>query len=95
MERAKNPVPYLDMPIQHMSPTVLRRMGRKETPFSIIETIVAAARLAEDHVSTVMVGFPGRRRAISRRFDSVWSMPNSNASVVSSIRKRKARPPPA
>lgn len=61
MERAKNLVPYLDMPIQHMSPTVLRRMGRKETPFSIIETI-KRLRLALPKItlrSTVMVGFPG------------------------------------
>lgn len=61
MERAKHLVPYLDMPIQHMSPTVLRRMGRKETPFSIIETI-KRLRLALPKItlrSTVMVGFPG------------------------------------
>ena len=61
MARARHLVPYLDLPIQHMSPAVLKRMGRRETPFSILDT-VKRLRLAMPKItlrSTVMVGFPG------------------------------------
>jgi ribosomal protein S12 methylthiotransferase len=51
---------YLDVPFQHVSPTVLERMGRGSAPPP--EQVVALARQHLPHVSfrtTLMTGFPG------------------------------------
>ncbi len=61
MAREPRIVPYLDMPIQHGSDAVLRRMRRPERARTIRER-VAALREAIPHVAlrtTVIVGFPG------------------------------------
>jgi ribosomal protein S12 methylthiotransferase len=56
--------PYLDLPLQHASRRVLRRMGRRidEAPLDLVERI----RSAVPGISlrtTVMVGFPGETEA--------------------------------
>lgn len=54
-------LPYLDMPIQHASDTVLTRMGRRERQ-GMIRDLVAFIREAVPGVvlrTTVLVGFPG------------------------------------
>jgi ribosomal protein S12 methylthiotransferase RimO len=56
-------VPYLDVPLQHASPRILKRMGRPaENPLKLIERLRrwwpgAALR------TTLMVGFPGETEA--------------------------------
>lgn len=52
---------YLDMPIQHISNSVLRRMGRRGTKELIIENI-NKLRIAVHNIilrTTIIVGFPG------------------------------------
>ena len=52
-------VPYLDLPIQHASPRLLRRMGRRVTRSRLAE-IVAALRAREVAIrTTVIAGLPG------------------------------------
>ncbi|HUF25378.1 MAG TPA: 30S ribosomal protein S12 methylthiotransferase RimO [Gemmatimonadaceae bacterium] len=61
MARQPRIVPYLDMPIQHASDPVLRRMRRPERERTIRET-VARVRAAVPDVAlrtTCIVGFPG------------------------------------
>lgn len=54
-------LPYLDMPIQHISDRVLKRMNRHTTRRDIERVISWARELVPDIAlrSTVMVGFPG------------------------------------
>jgi ribosomal protein S12 methylthiotransferase len=53
--------PYLDLPLQHVSPDILSAMGRgghRETPWQLMERI--KSRTQGIHLrTTVMVGFPG------------------------------------
>ena len=64
MCRNKNIVKYLDMPIQHMSDTVLKRMRRQTTQENILKTVerIRAADPGFILRSTVIVGFPGETR---------------------------------
>jgi MiaB/RimO family radical SAM methylthiotransferase len=56
-------VPYLDMPLQHSSPSILRAMGRPVTdPLALIEKIRSWWPLVALR-TTVMVGFPGETPA--------------------------------
>lgn len=62
-EMAKNPkvCHYIDMPIQHASDAVLRRMGRHTTQAEIREKIAALRAAMPDIVlrTTLIAGFPG------------------------------------
>lgn len=62
-EMAKNPkvCHYIDMPIQHVSDSVLRRMGRRTTQAEIREKIAALRSAMPDIVlrTTLIAGFPG------------------------------------
>ena len=54
-------VPYLDIPLQHSSPTVLKAMGRRENP-EAIRALIARLRAAIPGLvlrTTMMTGFPG------------------------------------
>ena len=52
---------YLDIPIQHASDTILKRMGRKTTKQELTERIVRLRREIPDIVlrTTLITGFPG------------------------------------
>lgn len=52
---------YIDIPIQHISDRVLRRMGRRSTGASIIDTIRRLReRIPDIHIrTTLLVGYPG------------------------------------
>ncbi len=52
---------YIDIPIQHISDSVLRRMNRRDTSGSIDECIASLRRNIPDITirTTVMTGFPG------------------------------------
>lgn len=56
--------PYFDIPIQHVSDTVLKRMNRKSSSKSIRELITKLRKEIPDVVlrTTVMVGFPGETK---------------------------------
>ena len=60
MARLPNVVPYVDMPLQHASPSVLRRMQRPSVQKSL-ESIAHIREAMPDAVlrSTFIVGFPG------------------------------------
>ncbi len=54
-------VKYIDMPIQHISDSVLKRMGRKESSVSIIRKLEKLRNAGIAVRSTVMTGFPGEK----------------------------------
>jgi ribosomal protein S12 methylthiotransferase len=56
---------YIDLPIQHASPHVLRRMGRHYTDRDLREGIAAIRAQVPDVAlrTTVLVGFPGERES--------------------------------
>ena len=60
-----NICPYMDVPVQHVSNSVLRRMGRRVTKKTIERTIENARKTVPGMVlrTTVMVGFPGETDA--------------------------------
>lgn len=64
MSKHDNIVKYLDMPVQHMSNAVLKRMNRNTTYESILETVERIRAAHPDFIirSTVIVGFPGETR---------------------------------
>lgn len=61
MATCEKVVPYLDMPIQHVSDKVLKRMNRTTTQNEIRQVISWARELVPNIAlrTTVMVGFPG------------------------------------
>lgn len=66
-EMASNPLlaPYIDLPIQHASDRILKRMRRHET-IDLIRDKIQAIRKAMPQVilrTTVMTGFPGETEA--------------------------------
>lgn len=54
-------LPYLDMPIQHAHPDILRAMNRPENPAEVLRAIKRARELMPGACirTTAMVGFPG------------------------------------
>jgi len=61
METYEQICPYLDVPLQHVHPEVLKRMGRHsedENPRQLMDRIRSRKRLISVR-STLMVGFPG------------------------------------
>lgn len=61
MAARKNIVPYLDIPIQHIDNTVLRRMGRRDTAEGITRMIERIRNKLPGAVlrTSLIVGFPG------------------------------------
>jgi ribosomal protein S12 methylthiotransferase len=61
--------PYLDIPIQHVDPMILRAMGRGMDE-ATVGRLIDRIRSRNDRISlrtTVMVGFPGETEAAFRR----------------------------
>ncbi len=61
MQTEEKILPYIDMPIQHCSNTVLRRMGRRHTKEELQE-VMAKLRKAMPEIAirtTLITGFPG------------------------------------
>ncbi len=65
MAARPNIVKYIDLPIQHASNSVLRRMGRRDTKEKLRERLGKARELMPEVMlrTTVMVGFPGENDA--------------------------------
>jgi ribosomal protein S12 methylthiotransferase len=63
MAREPRLLPYLDMPVQHGSDRMLRRMRRPERRRTILERVAWLRGAVPDVVlrTTVIVGFPGER----------------------------------
>ncbi len=61
-------VPYLDLPLQHVSPTVLQAMGRPEKTGYVVALLDKLRRTVPGIVlrTTMMVGFPGETEADHR-----------------------------
>ncbi len=61
MATHKNIVPYLDIPIQHIDDSVLKRMGRRDTEASILQLLTKIRnKIPEITLRTsLIVGFPG------------------------------------
>lgn len=64
MSTHDNIVKYLDMPVQHMSDAVLKRMNRATTRQAVLDTVERIRKAHPDFIirSTVIVGFPGETR---------------------------------
>jgi ribosomal protein S12 methylthiotransferase len=97
-------LPYLDMPIQHASPRVLRLMGRWPGPTALSRTVRMLRRTVPGIAlrTTVMVGFPGERAADFRQvqtfirrtaFDHVGIFTYSREPGTSAFRYRPHVPP--
>jgi ribosomal protein S12 methylthiotransferase len=58
-------LPYLDMPLQHASPAVLKAMRRPAATEKVLERLAAGASICPELVmrSTFIVGFPGETEA--------------------------------
>jgi ribosomal protein S12 methylthiotransferase len=61
LSSAKKIVPYIDMPLQHINDTMLRRMSRKVTRKSTVELVTKLRQAIPGLVlrTTFIVGFPG------------------------------------
>ena len=57
--------PYIDLPLQHLNDTILRRMGRKVTQAQVLDLLARIRRkIPEVAIRTAfIVGFPGETRA--------------------------------
>lgn len=64
MKREKKICNYLDMPIQHASDRILKRMGRRTSRRELEETVAKLRREIPDIVlrTTLITGFPGETR---------------------------------
>jgi len=62
---AKRIVPYIDMPLQHASDTMLRRMARRVNRSQIVEIVGKIRELIPNVVmrTTMITGFPGETKA--------------------------------
>lgn len=66
MEAEEKICPYLDLPLQHANPQILKAMGRPlggETPLELVERIRSGSRKIFLR-TTLMVGFPGETEAM-------------------------------
>jgi len=61
MCRHENVAKYIDMPIQHIDDTVLKRMHRRDSKASIYDVVERIRKRSEDFIlrTTVIAGFPG------------------------------------
>lgn len=88
-------LPYLDVPLQHAHPDVLRRMKRPANAEKTMDRIRAWREVCPDLTirSTFIAGFPGRPRPSSRRCSTLSPRPNSTVWAASPIRRWTAPPP--
>jgi ribosomal protein S12 methylthiotransferase len=86
-------VPYVDMPIQHGADAVLTRMRRPERQATIRERVTWLRDAIPDVAlrTTVIVGFPGKRRTSSSRCWSCWMTSASTTSARSPTPSRRTR----
>lgn len=58
-------LPYLDIPLQHVSPPILRLMNRPHTPGALADLLASIRRLLPQAAirTTFIVGFPGETEA--------------------------------
>ncbi len=89
-------LPYLDIPFQHGSPSVLKRMRRPAHSEDVLRRIAAWRQQcpgpdAAQHVHRRVS--PGRPSASSRSCSTGWRRRSSTASAASSTRRSKAPPP--
>ena len=59
MARHENIVRYLDLPLQHISPELLKKMNRRGSPHSTRQLLKAAREMGFCLRTTFIVGFPG------------------------------------
>ena len=89
-------LPYLDIPFQHASPSVLRAMRRPGDQEKTLERIAQWRAICPDLTirSTFIVGFPGETEARLRVLSSTGlAQQSSTASAPSDMSRSKAPPP--
>ena len=82
-------LPYLDIPFQHASPDVLRRMKRPAAQEKALDRIARWREICPPLTlrSTFIVGFPGRPSRISSCCSIGWTRLRSIASAASNTRR--------
>jgi len=85
-------LPYLDIPFQHGSPSVLKRMRRPAHAENTLERIARwRAECPQLTIrSTFIVGFPGESEAEFEELLAWLAMPSSIGSGASSTRRSRA-----
>ncbi len=91
MKEEKKVCHYLDLPIQHANDTILRRMGRRTTKAELLDIIGTLRKEIPDIVlrTTLITGFPGRRRSSTRNSWISWMRSSLNVSAYSLIHQRR------
>lgn len=87
-------IPYIDMPIQHISDKILKSMNRKTTSASIRGLIYKLRAMIPDVVirTTLMVGFPGEtENDFNELCDFVWEMRFDKLGVFCYSREKLSR----
>jgi ribosomal protein S12 methylthiotransferase len=87
-------LPYLDIPFQHASPTVLKAMRRPANQERVLDRIRRWRDLCPDLAlrSTFIVGFPGETEADFEFLLDWLTKPRSTASAASSTSRSRVRP---
>ena len=84
---------YLDIPIQHASDGILRRMGRRTNQAQLREMIARLRREIPDIAlrTTLISGFPGETQGITRSSWPLWMRWNLSGWAFSPTRRRRTR----
>ena len=87
-------VKYIDMPIQHISDSILKAMNRRGDGALVRDTVSRLRKKIPDLIlrTTVIVGFPGETK---ENFAELCEYLNSTVWAFSPIRRKRARPPRA
>ena len=88
-------LPYLDMPLQHGSPSVLKAMRRPAATEKVLDRLAEWRRLCPELVlrSTFIVGFPAKPMLISSNCSPSYARPSWTESAVSATRRLPAPRP--
>lgn len=84
---------YLDIPVQHCSDRILRRMNRMTTKAEFLEKIRLMREILPDITlrTTLLTGFPGERTQTLRNAANSSGKCGSAVSAFSAIRRKKER----
>ena len=86
---------YLDVPLQHASPSVLKRMKRGGNAQIFLDLIAKARRIVPGIVirTTFIVGFPGETEADYKELATFITAAKSTGSASSPTPTKRAQPP--
>jgi len=91
MAKEEKICPYIDLPIQHIDDEILKRMGRRTKSQEIRRLLTKIRRFIPGVAlrTSLIVGFPGRRRTNSNRFSTLSRRLNLIILEPSNIPRKK------